>query len=1016
VPLSPPIMTETTNTSQDSAIPPLVAKETARSMQSGGHSTDSIKDSQKSNKPQSNEEETFELVAFTIYIVTPKKQKLSLQVSALDSVQEIKNFLEQSPESLFVTSYHLELEGKPINEYVQLSEIPELKEGSVLHMVEDPYNERTARLHVQALQERLVTAAEPPTAESPSLFHDISTEKAAPDKLCLKTDEKTGESEVLLTAFFPKSSQQNIRCLRRLGYSGWNPPPPQRQMMGDLLYLDVVTLEEQSFCITAWTKGFFINNTHDNVFDPSPGPSPCHSHTLADLLAKVSPLFGKSIQAIFTQISEKHPFETAPVPIPCYSWLGKPPTSHEYSNSRAELNLLRRLQSDFLIQGQFRDWNEEWQVCRELPRETIQERIIRDRAMYKVHCDFVEAAIDGAMAVISGSVPPLNPLDAPLDRLFIYNSIFFCFAYNGVMLKGSLDKNLYRQVNNELIGITMLNSLDIPELHTTLFAIVDYRGYRVVAQSLIPGLFAGIESQKFDFVRYGSPDGKKRVHDEEFYQLFKGATNRLYLKEHTVLDSEGNKYKIAGSHDQKGIRGPDGRWYVLESVRLTPRDANYLGEENVICLLRPELITQYIASQILHAIDKKHQTLQQKQTSDTKIGDQNSADKSQQKSTIEREDSVSYKENNNKIKEQTASIPLQREETLDIISDVSFNADVFTGCKFGDPEEKVKADEVNVQKLAAFLKNEVIKTVVEDFENRASVPSDSETLTTVLHLRGINLRYLGYIASLCAQNNKALFAYNLCLREMICRATKKILNERLMKTETQNLASTIATFLNVFFGKFTPRNMGSRSGFHEYQKQMSSGLASSSSNMETSSTSPQLQSQTTSSSQAQSHSQIRNFKYSKGKKKVAHYQQQLQQKEENEIPSMNHNTLWAQIRKIVKEHYNFELPEEIPAFIFDMVTLRSLCQKCGIKIVCRNYNLESDTPFTSADILGLFPNVKYADLRTVEGHQLLEIGKNYIAQSRYDVAYEFLIEALAIFHQVYGPLSKEAAQCYRYLR
>jgi protein TIF31 len=81
------------------------------------------------------------------------------------------------------------------------------------------------------------------------------------DSFGLKSDEKTGRSEAQLASFFPKSSQQNIRCLRRLCYSGWNPPPSQRQMMGDLFYLDVGTLEEQSFCVTAWAKGFFINKS-----------------------------------------------------------------------------------------------------------------------------------------------------------------------------------------------------------------------------------------------------------------------------------------------------------------------------------------------------------------------------------------------------------------------------------------------------------------------------------------------------------------------------------------------------------------------------------------------------------------------------------------------------------------------------------------------------------------------------------------------------------------------------------
>jgi hypothetical protein len=63
--------------------------------------------------------------------------------------------------------------------------------------------------------------------------------------------------------------------------------------------------------------------------------------------------------------------------------------------------------------------------------------------------------------------------------------------------------------------------------------------------------YEGIEKQNFDFVRYGSLDNKKRVHDEEFYQLFKQAADLLHIKPHIILDAEGNKFKIVGCFDQK---------------------------------------------------------------------------------------------------------------------------------------------------------------------------------------------------------------------------------------------------------------------------------------------------------------------------------------------------------------------------------------------------------------------------------------------------------------------------------
>lgn len=38
-------------------------------------------------------------------------------------------------------------------------------------------------------------------------------------------------------------------------------------------------------------------------------------------------------------------------------------------------------------------------------------RILRDRALYKVTSDFVDAAISGAIGVISRCIPPINPTD-----------------------------------------------------------------------------------------------------------------------------------------------------------------------------------------------------------------------------------------------------------------------------------------------------------------------------------------------------------------------------------------------------------------------------------------------------------------------------------------------------------------------------------------------------------------------------------------------------------------------------
>lgn len=82
------------------------------------------------------------------------------------------------------------------------------------------------------------------------------------------------------------------------------------------------------------------------------------------------------------------------------------------------------------IPGQTRDWNEELQTTRELGRKTLPERLLRERAIFKVHSDFVTAATRGAMAVIDGNVMAINPGEDSKMQMFIWNNIFFSLGFD----------------------------------------------------------------------------------------------------------------------------------------------------------------------------------------------------------------------------------------------------------------------------------------------------------------------------------------------------------------------------------------------------------------------------------------------------------------------------------------------------------------------------------------------------------------------------------------------------------
>jgi len=68
----------------------------------------------------------------------------------------------------------------------------------------------------------------------------------------------------------------------------------------------------------------------------------------------------------------------------------------------------------------------------------------------------------------------------------------------------------------------------------------------------------------------------------------------LCIKTNPVVDpTDGKIVELAGSVELKGIRGSDKRAYVVDLQGLTPRDANYLGDDNHAALVRPELIHRY---------------------------------------------------------------------------------------------------------------------------------------------------------------------------------------------------------------------------------------------------------------------------------------------------------------------------------------------------------------------------------------------------------------------------------------
>lgn len=79
----------------------------------------------------------------------------------------------------------------------------------------------------------------------------------------------------------------HINC--SITFGGFNPPPANRLLLGDLAYLEIELPDEgEKFHVTAFPSGFYVNRSNDRNFDPAPANDPCFSHELLDCLLQRS--------------------------------------------------------------------------------------------------------------------------------------------------------------------------------------------------------------------------------------------------------------------------------------------------------------------------------------------------------------------------------------------------------------------------------------------------------------------------------------------------------------------------------------------------------------------------------------------------------------------------------------------------------------------------------------------------------------------------------------------------------
>jgi protein TIF31 len=490
--------------------------------------------------------------------------------------------------------------------------------------------------------------------------------------------------------------------------------------------------------------------------------------TLPELLSAYSPMFKVKFDALQAKVNAKHPFEYFMTNYPAYPWLVR--EKPHQADSGKTLDLVFR-SSEIIDTLNARDFNDDIQTSRELPREHAQERISRDQALYRSHADFIEAAVKGAIGIVHKTIQPLNPNEDELAQMYIHNNLFFSEGYDN---KEQFEKYggaaaAHVAVSKDIDGIEMVSSLDIEGIHTLGTVLVDYKGHRIVCQTIVPGILKKAGTGE-STIQYGSVDGGNEIlSNKDFEEIVSSLSNFLHLQKHVVVDGQGQEHDLSTSVETKWIQGTDSRRYILDLYRLCPVDALFLEtvrEETDIpyphemVLLRPELVKAYYQHKLRFALKEYQEKLEEKQK-EAKEGEE-----------VEKGD-FEFK--------------------------ISLNPDSFTHINLGKDKEKIEKDREAVRDASGFVSLAISQLLLELVQYTNASPIETCQLTSFFHKRGVNMRYLGKVASLVDKVTESRLGpmKQLLKEEMASRVLKHVLREELLHTSMHQTSELISYFFNL---------------------------------------------------------------------------------------------------------------------------------------------------------------------------------------------------------------------------
>ncbi|EFA75195.1 hypothetical protein PPL_11269 [Heterostelium album PN500] len=248
--------------------------------------------------------------------------------------------------------------------------------------------------------------------------------------------------------------------------------------------------------------------------------------------------------------------------------------------------------------GQDYTWNEKFQYIMDLPEAEDKYKYLSIVANDFVYC----ANTFGKIIISERNLPEDQKTIKPLSlggvaggHKYKCQDIIFKFVVDveiapGLWMYGDTsrsDEKAQKSAGHELKGLNHFMEHSNGLIRFPLMAIIDYRGYRLLAISNLPITKKSIV--------YGSNDGGKTIHNSD--PIIEKEMERLAA----IMNTKGHMVGLTspklmyGPGDLEIHKGTDGRYYMLDFARAFPPEYpahihGKVGREIFYSMLRPELI------------------------------------------------------------------------------------------------------------------------------------------------------------------------------------------------------------------------------------------------------------------------------------------------------------------------------------------------------------------------------------------------------------------------------------------